>query len=599
MIRKAGKQFKESYRVFLSLGAALVTVFLTYLILQALQSTASAASASSFNPGNIISDEVMGNYNSMSVEEIQRFLTEKGNCNNTNRALYEQLTKQYPNITWHFENGHFICLSEERFGDGQNIGSGQTAAEVIYEAAKDYEINPQVIIVLLEKEQGLITDSYPNSYNYRAATGYGCPDTAACDTKYYGFKNQVRNAAAMFRSVLDGGWSNYPSGRTNYVQYHPNKDCGGTNVYIENRATSALYRYTPYQPNSASLNAGYGTGDICSSYGNRNFYMYFTDWFGSTQEAHINKIDKVDKVKSDFDFSYITHIQNIGWQESQSSGTAAGSVGLSARLEAFNIDLGKYNDQIVYRSHIQNIGWESTWHHGDEISGTTGQEKAVEAVQLQLIGDLAKQYDIYYRVHAANIGWMKWAKNGAPAGTTAETRQLEAIQIIMVKKNANLSLSNGDIDLAYRSTEGDVEHYLFIEYQAHTANIGWMEWVKNGQTAGTTGQSRQMEALNIQVVGDDGNSITMPGVQYRTHIRGKGWSTWLNNGQTAGTTGQSLPIEAIEIKLTGDFANRYNITYRAHVSDIGWMSWAKGGELSGTTDQNHQIEAIEIQLRKK
>lgn len=192
---------------------------------------------------------------------------------------------------------------------------------------------------MLEKEQGLITDSYPNSYNYRAATGYGCPDTAACDTKYYGFKNQVRNAAAMFRSVLDGGWSNYPAGRTNYVQYHPNRNCGGTNIYIENRATSALYRYTPYQPNSAALSAGYGTGDTCSSYGNRNFYMYFTDWFGSTQEAHINKIDEVPEVRNDLNFNYQTHVAEIGWQDTQSGGIASGTVGLSTRLEAVKVNL--------------------------------------------------------------------------------------------------------------------------------------------------------------------------------------------------------------------------------------------------------------------
>lgn len=251
----------------------------------------SAASTAGFNPGNIMSDAVMANYKSMTKDEIQRFLSSKGNCNNTNRKLYDQITAQYPKTTWHFENGKFVCLSEERFGDGVAFGAdlapgtGQTAAEIIYQAAQDYRINPQVLIVLLEKEQSLITDSYPNSVQYRSATGYGCPDTAACSTKYYGFKNQVRNAAKMFRSVLDGGWSNYPAGHVNYIQYNPTASCGGSNVYIENRATSALYRYTPYQPNASALAAGYGTGDGCGAYGNRNFYLYFSDWFGSTQKA--------------------------------------------------------------------------------------------------------------------------------------------------------------------------------------------------------------------------------------------------------------------------------------------------------------------------
>ena len=54
-------------------------------------------------------------------------------------------------------------------------------------------------------------------------------------------------------------------------------------MLISNQATASLYNYTPYQPNAASLAAGYGHGRRCSSYGNRNFWIYFTDWFGSTQ----------------------------------------------------------------------------------------------------------------------------------------------------------------------------------------------------------------------------------------------------------------------------------------------------------------------------
>ena len=51
---------------------------------------------------------------------------------------------------------------------------------------------------------------------------------------------------------------------------------------IKNKATAALYYYTPYVPNSAALGAGWGLGNSCSAYGNRNFYLYFTTWFGST-----------------------------------------------------------------------------------------------------------------------------------------------------------------------------------------------------------------------------------------------------------------------------------------------------------------------------
>ncbi|MBR0242833.1 hypothetical protein IJQ51_02695 [Candidatus Saccharibacteria bacterium] len=237
-----------------------------------------AASLAKFDAGNIISDYQMGRYKAMTEAEIQKFLTSKNSCDNKDEALYKSLSEKNPNIKWHFEDGHFVCLSEELFGDGEVIGKGETAAHIIWQAAQDYKINPQVLLVLLQKETGLITDKIPNNSDYRKATGYGCPDTAPCSEKYYGFKNQVRKAAALFAEVLGGGWTNYPLGK-NYIQYNPSASCGGSVVEIKNLATSALYRYTPYQPNAAALAAGYGSA-TCGAYGNRNFYLYFQDWFG-------------------------------------------------------------------------------------------------------------------------------------------------------------------------------------------------------------------------------------------------------------------------------------------------------------------------------
>lgn len=253
----------------------------------------SAADARKFDPSNIISDFVMTNKNSMSEAQIQSFLLSKNSCNDTNTAK----AASYPHLSYNIKNGKFVCLAEESF-------SGKSAAHIIWQAGQDYNINPQVLIVLLEKEQGLITDTWPNNIQYRSATGYGCPDTDDCDTKYYGFKNQVRNAANFFRAYQTGntGWyklvwparadSNFNATDHytaawkpfNYdLQLHPNAGCGTTSTYIANRATASLYSYTPYRPNQAALNAQYGNGNNCSSYGNRNFWLFFNDWFGSTQ----------------------------------------------------------------------------------------------------------------------------------------------------------------------------------------------------------------------------------------------------------------------------------------------------------------------------
>ena len=158
--------------------AVFVGVFLFTFLAQRFKSDGevTAASLAGFDPGYIISDYQMGNYTSMSEAEIQAFLTAKNPCSNTNYSYYKALSAGSV-YKWHFENGHFVCLSEEKFGDGEVIGSGETAAHIIWQTAQDYKINPQVLIVLLQKETGLITDPIPNDGDYRKATGYGCPDT--------------------------------------------------------------------------------------------------------------------------------------------------------------------------------------------------------------------------------------------------------------------------------------------------------------------------------------------------------------------------------------------------------------------------------------
>ncbi len=213
-----------------------------------------AVARQAFNAENIMSDQVM-RHQSMTTAEIQRFLDSKGvECTSGNN-----------------------CLKNYR----QN---GKNASQIIYEIGQQYRINPQVLIVLLQKEAGLVTINNPATWRYNSATGYGCPDSTpgVCNSTYLGFTNQLRWAATMFDAILRDSptwYAPYIVG-SNRILYHPHNDCGTQRVNIKNRATAALYSYTPYVPNRAALNAGYGTGDRCSSYGNRNFFNYYTDWFG-------------------------------------------------------------------------------------------------------------------------------------------------------------------------------------------------------------------------------------------------------------------------------------------------------------------------------
>jgi len=230
---------------------------------------AEAANGSEFNPGNIISDATFYNSTAMSVTEIQSFLNGKvASCISGYTCLKDyQMTT--PN------------RAASAYCSAYTGVANQSAASIIHAVGLACGINPQVLLVLLQKEQGLITARSPSAGKYQSATGFACPDTAPCDAEYYGFFNQVYSAARQYKvyQAFPGSFG-YRAGRVNTILWHPNRDCGTSEVYIENQATAGLYIYTPYRPNAAALANVGGLGDACSSYGNRNFWAYFTDWFG-------------------------------------------------------------------------------------------------------------------------------------------------------------------------------------------------------------------------------------------------------------------------------------------------------------------------------
>lgn len=142
------------------------------------------------------------------------------------------------------------------------------------------------------------------------------------------------------------------------------------------------------------------------------------------------------------DISYTTHVQTYGWQKYVSNGAMAGTSGQAKRLEGIKIKLGSlpYQGGVRYTTHIQSIGWQdnekypATWTRDGNMSGTSGESKRLEAIRINLYGEMAEHYDIYYRVHAQTYGWLGWAKNGTAAGTAGYAKRLEGIQIVLVEK---------------------------------------------------------------------------------------------------------------------------------------------------------------------
>jgi hypothetical protein len=274
----------------LSLLALAVTFTVSAIAPLLFANQAGAVSGSDWKAGRIIDDAIFYNKNSMSPSQIQQFLDAKlPTCDRWRASSNPSYQPPWTCLKEYQENTTTKETNVGRFnGDGSpyQVPGGKSAAQIIWDVGQQYGINPQVLIVMLQKEQSLITDNWPWKLQYDRAMGYACPDsgpgfTANCDSNYYGFYNQVDAAAWQLKRYIQLPDNyNFKAGVSRYIQYSPNPGCGGTNVFIENGATAALYNYTPYQPNAGALANLYGTAD-CGAYGNRNFWRLFHDWFGS------------------------------------------------------------------------------------------------------------------------------------------------------------------------------------------------------------------------------------------------------------------------------------------------------------------------------
>ncbi|MBM6948825.1 L,D-transpeptidase family protein [Mordavella massiliensis] len=289
------------------------------------------------------------------------------------------------------------------------------------------------------------------------------------------------------------------------------------------------------------------------------------------------------------------------------------------------------NDETEEGLETVNPGEEDS---SDRPAGEAGDEAGDVSQDIAGDEDLKEEVPVLsYRVHVQSSGWNNWTENAGTIGTTGRGKRLEAIQ---------LKLENSNEDSEAEAVSG-------IEYRVHAQTYGWMDWVKDGQQAGTTGQGKRLEAIQIRLTGaaseqydifyrahvqtygwlnwasngekagslgygkrmealeiclvkkradapaGEGDSYKYPALSYQTHMQSIGWQGERHDGQTAGVTGQSKRMEAVKIKLP-DREYEGGIEYQAHVQSIGWQGWKKDGEQAGTTGQKKRIEALEIRL---
>ncbi|MFA7662327.1 MAG: hypothetical protein WCX88_00210 [Patescibacteria group bacterium] len=192
-------------KIFLSLGFISLAIFLFSNI----------ARATEFNPNYIISDEDLTKKDTMSVDSIQSFLESKGS---------------------------YLA----NYSDLDFYGKTEKASTIIYNAAQDYNINPQAILVMLQKEQSLVENESPKQYNLDWAMGWQRPDGSDPNDpnlqKRKGFGIQVDGAAGLLEWYMDN--HDLPTYYLKKAGVTYNID--DTEVTPETKATAALYNYTPH-----------------------------------------------------------------------------------------------------------------------------------------------------------------------------------------------------------------------------------------------------------------------------------------------------------------------------------------------------------------
>ncbi|MSU75551.1 MAG: D-alanyl-D-alanine carboxypeptidase [Candidatus Magasanikbacteria bacterium] len=193
-----------------------------------------ALAQADFNPHFIISDNELQNYQDWTRGDIQAFLSSKGSY-----------------------------LSSFQ-GEDTN-GTIKSAADIIYNAAQTYQINPKYILVTLQKEQSLITDDTPTQRQLDWATGYavcdGCNINDPKVQSHKGFGKQVDNTAGIMRWYYEHQDQSYVK-KINTPIRIDNED-----VTPQSWATAFLYTYTPHL------------------HGNKNFHRIWASWF---DEAYPN-----------------------------------------------------------------------------------------------------------------------------------------------------------------------------------------------------------------------------------------------------------------------------------------------------------------------
>ena len=350
---------------------------------------------------------------------------------------------------------------------------------------------------------------------------------------------------------------------------------------------------------------------------------------GQSKRLEAIRIKLSGELANHYDVYYRVHVQNYGWLGWTKNGEKAGTEGMSKRMEAMEIILVRKGGQapgnvgeafvssihkglVTYNTHVQTYGWLSPVADG-QTSGTVGQgkrlesiqiylnnpggydgsieyknqSKRLETIQIRLTGEISDYYDVYYRTHVQNFGWLGWTMNGGKSGSEGMAKRLEAIEIRVLPKD--------DTSIQCSTAYYGFDRIGSLSFSVNNASTGWGGHQLNGEIGGTTGQSKPINGIRMSI--DNSSGKYTGTVQYKAHFKNSGWTGLYSNGQEVVSNN---PMLAIQISLTGELSTYCDIYYRTHVAHVGWMGWAKNGQSAGNSEKSgNQIEAIQIQVVPK
>lgn len=134
--------------------------------------------------------------------------------------------------------------------------------------------------------------------------------------------------------------------------------------------------------------------------------------------------------------SVSVHQQNIGWTEGVGSGKTAGVTGMGLRVEAIAIAFSaNVEGALAYCVDRRDQGW-TEWARDGKTAGSTGKSQPITAIKLQLTGEAAGTFDVWYRVWVGGKGWSSWVKNGIAAGAASPDAILEGIEVSICAKDS-------------------------------------------------------------------------------------------------------------------------------------------------------------------